>query len=74
MLNPEALGRVINWKFHSALTALDGTETEDERVILESLDAVFGNAGWGMDGHMGVILEALVDRLVKESDSVDGHP
>ena len=74
MLSPNVRDRLINWKFRKAWYNLqdDGPETADEREVIHALAALFGNAGWGMEGNMGVVLEALIDRLVQESESVDG--
>lgn len=72
MLSEKARDRLVNWKFRTAFLVIEDegvatTATDEEKEVIFALAGLFGNPGWGMDGDMGTVVEALVNRLVKES-------
>lgn len=66
-------GRLHNWKFSQAhgeaLRCPAGSITDRDLELIESLGAVFGNPGHGLEGHMEAIIGAALASLdlMKES-------
>lgn len=67
MINPASkLGnRLYNWKFSQAMNYVrEGvTVTDDERELIEALDACYGNVGY-FGGNNAIILRAAVETLI----------
>lgn len=66
VINENVASRLYNWKFDQAVSAMDGTETETERELIQALAYTFGNAGFGLAGSMGDIVYAAVSTLVPD--------
>ena len=76
-MSEKSRNRLLNWKFRQAWYVIsdegdDSPATDEEKEIIHSLAELFVNVGYGLDGAMGNVVDALVQRLVKESDPVDG--
>ena len=58
------VGRLENWKFQQALTALPKEAPLTVRETTAALAASFGDTGW-FDGHVGQLVEAVVALLLE---------
>jgi hypothetical protein len=57
-------GRLINWKFKSALVYADVFSDDTEAMqVLETLNRMFENSGW-QDGDMATLIGVAVDMLL----------
>ena len=57
-------GRLINWKFKSAMVYADVFSDDPEAMeVLEVLNRMFENSGW-FDGDMATIINVVVDMLL----------
>lgn len=56
----DLIGRLINWKFGSALNYRNALKKKSSLECLESLHEMWGNTGWG-DGKFSEILYYLVE-------------
>lgn len=60
------IGRLINWKFNSALNYKGALKNKSSLECLELLDVMWGNTGWG-DGKFSETLWYLIEYIrVKE--------
>lgn len=65
-------GRILNWKFRSAVEHLDGAKNDETHRFVEALAAMFENEGW-MSGLMAEVIEAAVNYIyVLEGWEVEG--
>lgn len=58
-------GRLVNWKFKQALQYLRG-QPENVNMGVRTLDRLFGDCGWGLDGEMGQLVELAVTAIIGE--------
>lgn len=57
-------GRLINWKFKSAMIYADVFSDDPEAMeVLETLSRMFENSGW-QDGDMATLIGVAVDMLL----------
>jgi hypothetical protein len=57
-------GRLINWKFKSAMIYADVFSDDSEAMeVLVTLNRMFGNVGW-FEGDMATIVAVTVDMLL----------
>lgn len=56
------IGRLINWKFNSALNYKDALKNKGSLECLELLEEMWGNTGWG-DGKFSDVLSYLIEYI-----------
>lgn len=66
-MNEKLKSRLSNYKFDQALLYLEG-EDEDVQEVVKALAETFGSVGWGLTGHMGVIVEAALRSIGASSE------
>jgi uncharacterized protein (DUF1810 family) len=72
MVNKDLFGRLLNWKFKSALNYLDGA-TDEEKSLVEALARMFGNCGW-FDGDMAeIVCHALLHIGISDPNDEGGE-
>lgn len=63
----QLIGRLVNWKFGSAFGYLREDHPEAIASVVEALAHTYGNCGW-FEGHMGTIVQRVVNSLVPEDE------
>lgn len=58
----DLIGRLINWKFNSALNYKNALKNKSSLECLELLEEMWGNTGWG-DGKLSKTLWYLVEYI-----------
>lgn len=77
MISEDVAGRLENYKFEQARTALnrmfdrDSAVPEEDRALIHALAASFGNPGW-FDGHLATIIDAAIRPLCAPHNDVSG--
>lgn len=69
--NAKLINRLYNWKFGQAWYHAEAMNLPDEVThLISTLNRMFGNIGWVMDGDMTVLIQATVAVLIGfEEDS-----
>lgn len=59
------IGRLINWKFGSAVTAMEGLDLpKEDQELINALNSAFSNSGW-FDGNMAIVIANAVNPLIE---------
>ncbi len=62
------IGRLLNWKFNSALALVREDHPETVSAVVKALAETFGNCGW-FDGNMATIIQFTVSSLCPEDEN-----
>ena len=61
------IGRLVNWKFSSALSHLRDDHPKEITTVVKALAASFCNSGW-FDGTMAAIVGRSIYSMVPEDE------
>lgn len=59
----KAKGRIVNWKFSSAMQHVDGLESYKSRAVLKHLASIWGDTGWASESKIQKTVRYLVDYI-----------
>ena len=63
MISDEQRNMLYNWKFRDAASTFDSKDESEAALVVNSLGVMYGNMGWSNGGHLGVIINFVLDKI-----------